>query len=82
MARIIKMPGLRVVNDSVGRAMLVETSEAIARKLRAELKGWLVADEVIHPRPDLPRVKVNSPSCGGGATDSTLDEDLPESPTR
>ena len=48
---IARTPGVKILNDSVPGAWLVEASEEAAALLRSNLKKWIIAEEVIYPSP-------------------------------
>jgi len=48
---IANAAGLKVLDHSVPRALLVEASEETADKLRSELKQWTIAEEVVYSLP-------------------------------
>jgi hypothetical protein len=61
LALIAKTPGLRMIDNTEGRALLVEASANSIERLRSELKSWVVADEATYPRPGRPREQVKVP---------------------
>jgi putative SOS response-associated peptidase YedK len=53
--KILQAPGVRTLDHSVPRAVLVVASEEGARWLRSNLEGWTVTEEITYPPPRLPR---------------------------
>lgn len=53
LLRIANAPGVKILDHSVPRALLVETSGGAAEKLRSDLKKWLIAKEVVYSSPQL-----------------------------
>ena len=49
---IHETPGLRVVDQTFNRAMLVDASPDALSALSGQLKGWIVAEEVAYDRPE------------------------------
>lgn len=49
--KIENEPGVKILDHSVPRALLVEVSEDTAAKLRSSLKNWVVAEEKNYPHP-------------------------------
>ena len=47
-------PGVTIIEETVGRAILVEATEEAAERLREHLPGWVVSKETFHPSPKLP----------------------------
>ncbi len=60
LARICAVPGLKVVDESGGRMMLVEAPEDQLPELKRSLPQWAISEEAMIPLPD-PRQKVQ---CG------------------
>ena len=48
---IARTPGVKILNDSVPGAWLVEASEEAAALLRSNLKKWIIAEEVTYSSP-------------------------------
>lgn len=49
--RIANAPGVKVLDNSVKRAMLLEGSAAAVAKLTQELDDWTVSEHVTYGRP-------------------------------
>lgn len=47
-----KMPDLRILEREPRRLILVETESQTLDQLRAELPGWVIAQEAVMPPPD------------------------------
>ena len=47
-------PGVKILNQSVPRALLVEASEEAVDRLRSSLKKWIIAEEVTYSLPSHP----------------------------
>jgi hypothetical protein len=50
--RIRTLPGVRMVDDSARRMLLVELAEGSLETVKARLPAWLVVPEVVVPLPD------------------------------
>lgn len=57
---IVNEPGVTLIDDAVGRVLLIEASEPVAERLREHLPSWIVSPETLHPRPGLPRQSIKS----------------------
>jgi hypothetical protein len=53
LALIGSTPGVKVVDQTVNRAMLLEGSEQAVSALSDQLTDWLLASEVAYGRPEL-----------------------------
>ena len=51
LARVLRRPGLKIIDRTARRAFLIKTTPAIIADLRRELTGWTIAEEKIHPPP-------------------------------
>ena len=49
---ILSAEGVRVLDRTVVRAMLVEAEAVSIESLKNSLRDWVIAPEVEHPRPD------------------------------
>ncbi len=54
LSSIANAPGVKILEHSVPRALLVEASEEAAARLRTNLKRWTIAKEVTYSSPHLP----------------------------
>jgi hypothetical protein len=45
------LPGLRVLDNVLNKALLVETDEDTLRRYESELRGWTVSPETTYSRP-------------------------------
>jgi hypothetical protein len=52
--RIANAPGVKILDHSIPRALLVEASEKAAARLRSDLKKWIIAEEVTYSLPRQP----------------------------
>lgn len=50
--RISSIEGVEVLEQTAGRALLVEAKPAAAKRLRAELTNWIVERELEYRRPE------------------------------
>ena len=48
---IAQARGVKVLDRTLKRAMLVEAPEETVAELRSRLKNWIVAEEADYPRP-------------------------------
>ena len=48
---IMQAPGVKVLDQTVRRALLVEAAEDAVAELKSRLTGWIVAEETTTPRP-------------------------------
>ncbi len=55
---VAREPGVTVIEEGVGRAILVEATEEAADRLREHLPGWIVSKETVHPRPAPPEHRI------------------------
>jgi hypothetical protein len=53
LLRIANASGLKILDHTVPRVLLVEASEGAAEKLRSKLKKWLIAKEIPYSSPHL-----------------------------
>jgi hypothetical protein len=60
LQRIANAPGVKILDQSVPCALLVEASGKAAARLRSKLKKWIVSEEVTYSIPDLPFNKTRS----------------------
>ena len=60
LRRIANAPGVKILDHSVPRALLVEASEEAAARLRSDLKKWIIAEEVTYSLPSHPFRKTRS----------------------
>lgn len=51
LQRIARAPGVRVVDETLGRAMLLEGPDDAIEELQAQLSDWTVAREMTYPAP-------------------------------
>jgi hypothetical protein len=56
--RIRKIPGVTVVDETAGRAMLVDVSEEAATQLRSSLKDWVIEEQISYARPGPHRYQI------------------------
>jgi hypothetical protein len=61
LALIGSTPGIKVVDQTFNRAMLLEGSEQAVSALSDRLKDWLIASEVSYGRPELGPREPSSP---------------------
>jgi hypothetical protein len=54
VAAIESNPEVLVIDRTGDRAFLIETNEAAALRLRAELNDWIVEPERVYPHPKNP----------------------------
>ncbi len=57
LERIGDLPGVTVLDRVDERAALIEAPHSLLAELRELLPGWLIAEERVHPRPELPGKK-------------------------
>jgi hypothetical protein len=56
--RIANAPGVKVLDRSAKRAMLLEGSETAVAKLNDELPDWTVSPEATYERPEPARQRI------------------------
>lgn len=54
LQRIANAPGVKILDHSVPRALLIEASQEAADKLRSDLKRWSISEESVYSSPHLP----------------------------
>ena len=60
LRRIASAPGVKILDHSVPRALLVEASEEAADRLRSNLKKWIFAKELTYSIPSHPFRKIRA----------------------
>ena len=48
---IERTPGVRIIDRTQARALLVEASDTAIAQLRGSLTGWILEEETMHPHP-------------------------------
>jgi hypothetical protein len=56
-------PGVRVLDQTFNRAMLLEGSEDAVSALSGRLKDWLIAEQVSYPQPGPAGPEVRDPEA-------------------
>lgn len=54
LGKIAGAPGVKILDHSVPRALLVEASKETADRLRADLKKWTISEEIVYSLPSHP----------------------------
>ena len=69
--RILHDPEVEIIDETLGKALLVEATEIAVTRLRASLDGWIVTPEVEYSLPTPPRERVPRP--GAAVKDAAQD---------
>ena len=51
------LPGMRVLDNVLNKALLIEVNEDTLRRYESELRGWTVSPETAYARPIMPSTK-------------------------
>ena len=55
---LIEQPGVQIVDECAGRALLVDATEDAAKILGEVLTNWIITRETVYPRPAATECKV------------------------
>jgi hypothetical protein len=54
LRRIANAPGVKIIDQSVTRVLLIEASREASDRLRLDLKRWTISEESVYSSPHLP----------------------------
>ena len=57
--RLVDQAGIEVVDETAGRAFLVDATDEAVAGLRKALPDWIISPEILHPRPSRPMQQVS-----------------------